>query len=210
MNLLWSATASRTLSRLLSVGLCSLPAIAAAHPGHYHPPGEEDEFDAFTNGLLHPLTGADHLLLALAIGWLAFSLGKGKARLPLSSFLVAMAIGSWSGQGIHGGAILEVALSITLLAAGALFLWRKNLQVASFVVAAGLGGFTHGFAHGAEAMPGAGFLTYSIGLITCTAVLAMIGGALQISSSRLPQPLVPRIAGGALMAIGFALLIQAL
>lgn len=210
MNILRSVTASRSLSRLLTAGLCSLPAIAAAHPGHYHPPGEEDEFDTFANGLLHPLTGADHLLLALATGWLAFSLGKGKARLPLSAFLIALAIGSWSGQGIHGGAILEVALAVTLLAAGALFGWRKNFQIASFAVAAGLGGFTHGFAHGAEAMPGTSFLTYSIGFIACTAMLAMTGGALHLATSRLAQPLVPRIAGCTLMVIGSALLIQAL
>ncbi|MCW1884118.1 hypothetical protein OKA04_05210 [Luteolibacter flavescens] len=34
-----------TLRKLLSGLLAFLPAIAAAHPGHYHPPGEEDEFD---------------------------------------------------------------------------------------------------------------------------------------------------------------------
>lgn len=209
MNALRS-TVSRAFSRAIGAGLCALPAIAAAHPGHYHPPGEEDEFDTFANGLLHPLTGIDHLLLALAVGWLAFSLGKGKARLPLSAFLAALAIGAWSGRGLQGGAALEAALSVTLLAAGALFVWRKNLQVASFAVAAGLGGFTHGYAHGAEAMPGPGFLAYSIGFIGCTAGLTMIGGALHLTSSRLAQPLVPRIAGGALMAIGSALLIQAL
>ncbi|WP_193213543.1 hypothetical protein [Luteolibacter marinus] len=38
----------RTLARLLVF----LPAVAAAHPGHYHP-GEEDEFDALRADWLH-------------------------------------------------------------------------------------------------------------------------------------------------------------
>ena len=38
----------RTLARLLAF----LPAVAAAHPGHYHP-GEEDEFDALRADFLH-------------------------------------------------------------------------------------------------------------------------------------------------------------
>jgi hypothetical protein len=30
-----------------------LPAIALAHPGHYHPPGEDDEFDQLRADWLH-------------------------------------------------------------------------------------------------------------------------------------------------------------
>ena len=30
-----------------------LPALALAHPGHYHPPGEDDEFDQFRADYLH-------------------------------------------------------------------------------------------------------------------------------------------------------------
>jgi hypothetical protein len=33
--------------------LALLPAIATAHPGHYHPPGEDDEFDQFRADWLH-------------------------------------------------------------------------------------------------------------------------------------------------------------
>jgi hypothetical protein len=38
-----------TFARLVAF----LPAIAAAHPGHYHPPGEEDEFDQLRADWLH-------------------------------------------------------------------------------------------------------------------------------------------------------------
>jgi hypothetical protein len=39
----------KTLIRLAAF----LPAIALAHPGHYHPPGEEDEFDQLQADWLH-------------------------------------------------------------------------------------------------------------------------------------------------------------
>jgi hypothetical protein len=42
-----------TLRKLLVGLLAILPAIAAAHPGHYHPPGEDDEFDQLRADWLH-------------------------------------------------------------------------------------------------------------------------------------------------------------
>jgi hypothetical protein len=52
-----------TVLATLSAGfLAVLPALA--HPGHYHPPGEEDEFDALRADYLH-LHGALEISLAL-------------------------------------------------------------------------------------------------------------------------------------------------
>ncbi len=42
-----------TLRRLLTALLVLIPAIAAAHPGHYHPPDEVDEFDKLRADWLH-------------------------------------------------------------------------------------------------------------------------------------------------------------
>jgi hypothetical protein len=41
------------LSGLMAAAILLLPAIASAHPGHYHPPGEADEFDALRANFLH-------------------------------------------------------------------------------------------------------------------------------------------------------------
>jgi hypothetical protein len=41
------------IPRLIARLLVFLPALALAHPGHYHPPGEEDEFDQFRADWLH-------------------------------------------------------------------------------------------------------------------------------------------------------------
>ncbi|RYD63505.1 MAG: hypothetical protein EOP83_12000 [Verrucomicrobiaceae bacterium] len=42
-----------TLRKLLFGLFAVLPAIASAHPGHYHPPGEDDEFDQVRADWLH-------------------------------------------------------------------------------------------------------------------------------------------------------------
>jgi hypothetical protein len=55
---------TRTLARLLAF----LPAIALAHPGHYHPPGEEDEFDQFRADFLHLHGPLEIVLAAVALG----------------------------------------------------------------------------------------------------------------------------------------------
>ena len=46
----------RNLERLrnfVAAILVFVPAIAAAHPGHYHPPGEDDEFDQLRADYFH-------------------------------------------------------------------------------------------------------------------------------------------------------------
>lgn len=53
----------RALAALSASLLAFLPAIAAAHPGHYHPPGEDDEFDQFRADWLH-LHGYTEIILA--------------------------------------------------------------------------------------------------------------------------------------------------
>ena len=40
-------------ARVSAAVLALLPAIAAAHPGHYHPPGEDDEFAKLRADWLH-------------------------------------------------------------------------------------------------------------------------------------------------------------
>lgn len=54
----------RALARLLAF----FPALALAHPGHYHPPGEEDEFDQFRADWLHLHGPLEFALAAVALG----------------------------------------------------------------------------------------------------------------------------------------------
>ena len=43
----------RRFARVSAAALALLPALASAHPGHYHPPGEDDEFAKLRADWLH-------------------------------------------------------------------------------------------------------------------------------------------------------------
>src|SRR5690242_13426774 len=80
-------TRSRRIA-LLCVAL--LPALAQAHPGH-------DAGGSFVAGVIHPLTGVDHLLALVAAGALGWRMG-GRARIQVPlMFLVALQAGILAG-----------------------------------------------------------------------------------------------------------------
>jgi hypothetical protein len=71
---------------------------ASAHPGHYHPPGEDDEFDAFRADWLH------------VHGWLEISL----ALLALAALVVFRMN---ARRSVRIGAALALGGSLALIAA---------------------------------------------------------------------------------------------
>jgi hypothetical protein len=87
-----------TLLRLFAALAAFLPALAAAHPGHYHPPGEDDEFDQFRADWFHLHGLSEFFLAAVLIGsLLVFRLHKNRK--------------------VRIGALLAFGGSLTLLAA---------------------------------------------------------------------------------------------
>jgi urease accessory protein len=161
---------------------------AAAHPGHAD--------SGFGAGLLHPLTGLDHLLALLAVGLWSRQQRHGVVLPPV--FLMLLALGAaCAGAGLALPA-LETSIAATVLLLGGLVACAPGLQrrvppqVA--VVVVGSCAFLHGLAHGHELAgmaSGAGFLTTS-------AALMMVGA--------LPGERARRIAGAAIGAAGLCLL----
>jgi urease accessory protein len=136
------------------------PAAALAHDGHAF---------GFAGGVLHPLTGADHLLAMLAVGlWAGVLGGRAVWALPLA-FVAALASGAVLGLSglVLPGVEPGILASVVVLGAFAALALRLPLGVA----VAGVAGFglLHGMAHGAEvagpfAPFAAGFIASSIGL----------------------------------------------
>jgi len=85
-------------ARVSAAALGLLPAIAAAHPGHYHPPGEDDEFDQLRADWLH------------LHGWLEVSL----ATVALVSIAV---MGLHKNRKVRLGAMFAFGSSLALIAA---------------------------------------------------------------------------------------------
>src|SRR4051812_4719315 len=91
-------------ARIIRWGVLAISLLVFTIPAgaHHLPPGYED-IDEFTqarmvSGLLHPFTGLDHLLLALCIGWLAFTAGARRGGLLAASFLVSLSLGMVEGR----------------------------------------------------------------------------------------------------------------
>lgn len=199
-----TASVFRSFSAVLSAGLVFLPAFAMAHAGHHghHEAhgGTMGAWPSLADGLLHPITGLDHLLLALGLGWLLFSLGRSRVKLPALAFLTALAAGTLCGRFMSGGTGLEIAIALSVLAAGAMMLRGTAAKLGMLGLIAVPGGVAHGLAHGAEALPGASFAAYGLGLLVSTAVLLAAGGGMQALVARCSRPaLALRTAGGCLV-----------
>lgn len=163
--------------------LTALPAFA--HPGHDTYPLQD--------GLLHPLTGLDHLLMLLGTGVLAALTGRTLA-LPLLT-LSAMLGGAVLGHLLGGVPGMEsMIIGSLLVAAGALLLPSRQGLLA---LAMPLFALFHGWAHGVEASPGA-FWVFSAGFVAVSAMLlwvGFVGGCLLRRHSRLQH-----LFGGGLLA----------
>jgi urease accessory protein len=180
----------------LSIAL--LPAMFAT-PALAHTGSEAGS--ALTAGLLHPLTGADHVLAMIAVGLWAAGLG-GRAVLAVPAAFVAAMLGGFmlalAGTWLPGVEPMILASVVVLGVAVAAALRPSPIAAAALV-----GGFAlfHGHAHGAE-MAGAGALAFGAGFAIATAALHAAGIGLGLSLLRgVPARLVgagTALAGAAL------------
>lgn len=150
------------MKKTLALTLLLVAVPAFAHPGHDSNPLQE--------GLLHPLTGLDHLLMLLGTGVLAALTGRTLA-LPLLT-LCAMFGGALLGH-LFGGVLgMEQMIIGSLLVAGAaLLLPARQLMLA---LAMPVFALFHGWAHGVEASPGA-FWEFSAGFVAVSGLLLLAG-----------------------------------
>lgn len=152
----------------LATVLMLAAAPAMAHPGHGF---------GLAAGMIHPLTGADHLLAMLAVGlWSGFAMPR-RLWAGAASFMAAMTAGA--GLGLAGVALpmaeTLIALSVVVFGAMTLSAQAGRGAGAGLAVIAGLA-LVHGYAHGIEATgPVAAFLA---GMLVSTAALHLAGIAL--------------------------------
>lgn len=163
----------------------------------------------FDHGLLHPLTGLDHILAMVAVGVLAAQCG---GRLVWQMPVVfALAMLAAAGLGVAGvplplvelGIVGSVVLLGAMLAAG----WRLAGPWALALV--GFVALFHGYAHGAEMPPTSNGAAYAIGFVLAT--LGLIAGGLALwavlaQMSGQHRPVVIRVTGAALATAGLVLL----
>ena len=171
-----------TKKLVLAVVALGLMAVGAeAHPGH--------GATGFIAGLVHPLTGLDHMIAMVAVGLFAARLG-GKAiwMVPLS-FVGLLALGGAWGMAGMGLPLVEamILLSVAVLPAVAVMRWKASVSMASALV--GIFALFHGYAHGLELPEGLSSFSYAAGFIVASVSLHAAGIALGFGLHKAQQKL---------------------
>lgn len=177
---------------LLAIGF---PSLAHAHVGAGGAHG-------FMHGLAHPLLGLDHVCAMVALGlWAAQMGGRAMWRVPLT-FVCVMALGGLLGMAAIPVPFVEGGIAMSLLVLGVLIVAAVRLPLLLSAAIVGVFAAFHGYAHGAEMLPGDSGLEYVAGFVLATAVLhaSGIAAALLAKSKNRAQWL--RLAGAAIALCG--------
>lgn len=156
----------------------------------------------FLDGLLHPVTGLDHLVAMVAVGLWGTQLGRPAIWVMPVTFPLVMAVGGFLGliglplPGTAAGvAISGIVLGGVVAAELRPPLWIGGLIVAAFAL-------LHGHAHG-EAMPLSGSpLAFGAGFVIATGMLHLCGVAMGLVIRWPTGALLIRLGGLAIAATG--------
>lgn len=183
---------------LLLLAMITSPSLAWAHPGHGHAAG-------MLSGLLHPLTGPDHIAAMVAVGlWAAQLGGRALWQVPLA-FVSLMALSAAMAVGHAPEVSLEPGIPVSVLLLGLLVAVQVRMPTLAAASLVGAFAICHGQAHGAEMPATASGLAYGAGFVMATAMLHASGIALGLLSRRINAPRVMRLAGLSTAAFGLYL-----
>lgn len=204
------STKARNLMMSLGLLICAMPSIGMAHEG-WHSTAEIQEAlaTAFMKGLLHPLTGLDHLLAMLAVGVWSAQTTKRVWLAPLA-FATLLLVGACVGSTGAAISIAEAMVAVSVIVLGVLVAGRVQLSIAVSVCLVGVFALFHGITHGMEFGMRQGTSQYAIlvGMLASTVLLHITGifagFALQQSAR------INRAVGLAIVLLGGGLFLQAI
>ena len=178
----------KTFAALALLGHATLALAHVGIDGHGH--------QGFFTGLLHPLTGLDHLAAMVAVG--VWSAGTTRrfwvAPLAFALMLFAGAVLAQAGVGFPA---IEPMIAASLLVVGLLLAARARLPEAAGAALVGAFALFHGAAHGQEL----GGLAALLGMVLGTALLHVAGIGLGRALMR-HSPWWTRAAGAVVALMG--------
>jgi urease accessory protein len=172
---------------------------AFAHPGH--------DAIGLVAGVLHPLSGLDHILAMVAVGLWAGSVG-GRALLawPLA-FVSFVAVGALLGAAGLEAPMIETWIALTVVCLGGVIALGLRASVGAGAWLCASFALLHGIAHGLEMPRDASGLAYGLGFIASTLALHGLGIALAIGARRVAPMRLMRIVGAGVALAGTGLLL---
>lgn len=178
------------------------PMAALAHPG------AGAHVDAL-HGLLHPLTGLDHILAMLAVGIFAAQLGGRSLWAVPGAFVLAMVAGAALGFVGMPLPLVEPVIAGSVVVLGCVVAMGARVPLAPAMALVASFAVFHGHAHGAEGAATAAFPGHAAGFVLATGALHLAGILLGGALTRLggARPLQARRLIGAGGALAGALLL---
>ena len=153
--------------------------LASATPASAHIGGPTH---GLVDGLMHPLTGPDHLLAMLAVGIVATLSASDRATsatmrrlLVPTTFLVAMVVGGALGIAGISSPMVEVTIVGSVIALGVAVALANERATSWLLPLVAIAGLAHGNAHGVEAPTSAHPALYVAGFVLATAMLHAVG-----------------------------------
>jgi len=193
---------------LRTSAMCVSIVFAGAGPVFAHE--QQGQVAGLLSGVLHPVSGLDHVLAMIAVGLWGAQLRQPAMWLLPVIFPMVMAVGGFLGllgvpvPGVELGIALS-ALLLGILVAGEV---RTPLAIATILV--GSFAVCHGHAHGTELPAGQSGLAYSIGFVVATGCLHGTGILMGLVHRWPAGRLLLRVAGAGVAVAGVAFLVRAI
>lgn len=187
---------------LLTLLLIAVPTAAFAHPGHGLDLG-------LAAGLVHPLSGLDHVLAMLAVGVLAAVLGGRALLLVPAMFVGMMMVGFAFGASGVQVPFVELGIGLSALVIAGVAAAGRKISVSAAMALVGGFALFHGAAHGAEMPASVDGLQFALGLVLATVALHGAGMAMTVGLGRIAGThgqMLARVGAGIVAAAGVGVL----
>lgn len=159
----------------------------------------------FFTGLLHPMSGLDHILAMSTVGLLAAFLGGSALWAVPASFIATMVAGAAIGLAQPGFPAIEFGVTASVVVFGALIAMGWPLSLGGAMMLSGLFAVFHGYAHIAEMPNEIRILPYSLGFVCGTMILQGMGTAMGLVAA--DRGKVIRVTGATVAIAGLVLAI---
>jgi len=153
--------------------MVAIAALVAAQPAFAHEQAAAG--GGLVRGMLHPLTGMDHLIAMVAVGIWGAQLGAPAIWVLPITFPLVMAVGGVLGVLQVPLPMPEVVIALSALVLGAAVAMRLRLPFAAAAIVVAVFAIFHGHAHGAELPSSANPLAYGVGFVVTTGLLHLCG-----------------------------------
>jgi urease accessory protein len=171
-------TMLKTIMPAALIALCLTTVPAFAHVGL-------GQVETFSTGFFHPLSGIDHVLAMVAVGFYAAGLGGSALwRVPLA-FVATMIVGGILGYTGVPLPLVAAGIGLSVMVMGLAIALGVKLPTVAAMALVGLFALFHGHAHGSEGAALTYFLPYTIGFVIATALLHVAGIAFGLGLDQL-------------------------